>query len=107
MDKHSSLRRSPRFPISTKGSLVYTDKQGVTCSVRIKVTGISRQGISLESDTEVSARTYVNFRIEEPALSGSASVRYCARKKMRYSIGLEFSGGLEWSARETDSTTES
>ena len=92
----SSLRRFPRIPVSSKGSLVYVDAQGNTCMVRFKVTDISQQGISLEAETPLAPRTYVNFKVDKPALSGSASVRYCARNKLRYTIGLEFSGGLEW-----------
>jgi hypothetical protein len=93
---NNTLRRCPRFPINSTGMLVYTDAHGETTVLRFKVTDIGRHGMSLEAGHAIPVGTIVSFRMEKPQMVGPASVRYCAVKKLKYSIGLEFSGGLEW-----------
>ena len=41
-------------------------------------------------------QTYVTLQSPGLGLHGTASVRTCARKGMKYIVGLEFSAGLKW-----------
>lgn len=59
---------------------------------RMKSVDVSELGMRLESTLPIPSRSFVNFRAHTTGLTGSASVRYCAALKLRYAIGLEFSG---------------
>jgi hypothetical protein len=80
--------------------LGFNDREGTPQLVRAKILDISREGACVETDVPVEARSYVQFRAEKPSLSGSASVRYCNRRKLRYVIGLEFTGNMPWPPKD-------
>ena len=60
---------------------------------------ISRTGLGVLVAEPIPVRGQVCLRSESLGLSGSASVRYCQNHKAKYLVGLDFSGGLQWTAR--------
>jgi hypothetical protein len=87
----SELRRHTRHPASHKLLLSFIDKSQVNRIVRAKCVDISDSGMQIESAEPIEVRTYISFRDEKSASSGSGSVRYCFRKGVNYRIGVEFS----------------
>jgi len=50
----------------------------------------------VELPEPLDRQTYVTLQSVGLGLHGSASVRSCVRKGMKYIVGLELSGGLKW-----------
>jgi hypothetical protein len=47
----------------------------------------------------LAEHTLVTLRSDRLALHGRASVRNCVRQDVKYLVGLEFIGGLNWKGR--------
>lgn len=94
-----SLRRHDREASSEEILLGWTDSQGHLHQVRGKCLDISEFGLQIESMEPVAVRTYVLVKSRKLGIDGSASVRHCTRKGIRYRLGLEFSGGLRYRPR--------
>jgi hypothetical protein len=65
-----------------------------------KTLDISTSGMRVEVSDPIDRQTYVTLQCAALGLHGSASVRTCNRKGMKFVIGLEFSGGLKWKPKE-------
>jgi hypothetical protein len=57
---------------------------------------VSPSGMRVEVAAPIEKQTYVTVQCPALSLHGRASVRTCARKGVKYVVGLEFSGGLQW-----------
>jgi hypothetical protein len=90
------LRRHMRSGAAAKVVLSWADSIGVAHVVRGTCLNISETGMRIEAPDPMKPREYVTFRVDELQFKGWASVRYCRRDGMRYRIGLEFSGGLQY-----------
>jgi hypothetical protein len=100
MSTRLALRRSERTKLGAHAILGFNNREGTPQLVRAKIIDISREGACVETDVPVETRSYVQFRVEKPRISGTASVRYCNRRKLRYAIGLEFTGGMPLSLKD-------
>ena len=96
MSREGELRRHARAEKSSPVQIVWKDSAGVDKFVNGKTLDISASGMRVEVSDPIERRTYVTLQCTALALRGSASVRSCTRKGMKYVVGLEFSGGLQW-----------
>lgn len=94
-----AMRRFERKKVMTRATLGFNDHTGTAQVVRAKVVDASRAGACLETDVPVETRSFVQLMVDDPRFMSAASVRYCQRKKLRYAVGIEFTGGAEWPAK--------
>ncbi len=88
----TGLRREDRDEKSSPVQLVWKDKTGVDRYVNGRSLDISPSGMRIEISEEIETRTYVTILCAGLAVQGSASVRSCTRRGMKFIVGLEFSG---------------
>lgn len=94
-----TLRRHVRVPLESLVQLSWPDEGGVVNSVTAKCLDISNSGMRVEIKVPIQNRSYVSFRLKGIDFDGTATVRSCVRKNLRYELGLEFLGGLRWEPR--------
>jgi hypothetical protein len=76
--------------------LIWKDRQGLDRFINGSIIDISESGLRVELREALEKQTYVTLKAANLGLHGSASVKSCARKGMKYTVGLEFSGGMKW-----------
>ena len=96
MSREGDLRRHSRAEKSSPIQLIWKDRSGVDKYVSGRSLDISPSGMRIEISEPIEKQTYVTMQCAGLALQGSASVRSCTRKGVKYVVGLEFSGGLQW-----------
>jgi len=79
--------------------LVWQGRGGVDQFVSGKTLDVSASGMRVEVSAPIEKQTYVTVQCAALGLHGRASVRTCARKGTKFLIGLEFSAGLQWKAK--------
>jgi len=67
---------------------------------RGRLVDVSEAGMRVELPEPLEKLTYLTLRADGLKLHGTASVRSCTRKGLKYVVGLEFSGGLQWKPPE-------
>ena len=90
------LRRHQRTAKSTPVQIIWKDRQGQDRFVNGRILDVSESGLRVEVSDPIEKQTYVTLQSPGLGLHGTASVRTCARKGMKYLVGLEFSAGLKW-----------
>jgi hypothetical protein len=88
-------RRSPRAQKTGKvrvGFDVEGDQRGAFCTLM----DLSAAGMRIASPERIPVNTTILFQIESPYLHGSAKVRHCTQKGMKFIVGVEFLGGLQF-----------
>jgi hypothetical protein len=103
MSNEGGLRRHERDAKSSPIQMVWKDKMGVDRYVNGKSLDVSPSGMKIEISEQIEKQTYVTVLCPGLSLQGSASVRSCTRKGMKYIVGLEFSGGLVWKPKSKES----
>ena len=96
MGREGELRRHARVTKSAAVQIVWRDRAGIDRFVNGRTVDISESGIRIEILEPIEKQTYVNLQCSALGLRGAASVRSCTRKGMKYAVGLEFGGGLQW-----------
>ncbi|MGA2882196.1 MAG: PilZ domain-containing protein [Bryobacteraceae bacterium] len=96
MGKEGQLRRHERAQNSSPVQLVWKDRTGVDKYVSGRSLDISPSGMRIEIPEQIDKQTYVTMQCAALDLHGTASVRSCTRKGMKFIVGLEFSAGLQW-----------
>jgi hypothetical protein len=96
MSREGELRRHPRTEKAAPVQLVWQDRKGTDRFVMGRSLDISASGMRVEVAEQIERQTYVTVQCAALGLHGRASVRTCTRKGMKYILGLEFSGGLQW-----------
>ena len=94
------LRRHSRIEKSSPVRIVWQDRSGTGRLVNGRSLDISPSGIRVEVPEPIDKQTYVTVQCNALGLHGTASVRTCTRKGLRFVVGLEFSGGMQWKAGE-------
>lgn len=94
--KGTEHRRDARTPFAAAIRITWQDSSGHTRVVNAKVLDRSKSGMGLETKEAVEVRTMVQVQSGGSRQLGLASVRYCARKGMRFVVGLEFTRGFRW-----------
>jgi hypothetical protein len=90
------LRRHARSAKSAPVQVAWKDRQGGDNVIRGTIIDVSESGIRIELPEPLEKQTYVTLQSVSLGLHGSASVRTCTRKGVKYVVGLELSGGLKW-----------
>jgi PilZ domain len=96
MSRDGELRRHERAEKSSPIQIVWQDRTGADKFVNGKSLDISPSGMRVEVSEQIEKRTYVTVQCAALGVHGTASVRTCTRKGMKYILGLEFSAGLKW-----------
>jgi hypothetical protein len=96
MNREGDLRRHNRAEKSSPVQIVWQDRSGVDHFINGRSLNISASGIRVEVSDPIEKQVYVTVQCAALGVHGRASVRTCARKGMKYILGLEFSGGLQW-----------
>jgi len=95
MSHEGELRRHARAEKSAAVQIGWQDR-GVDKFVNGRSLNVSPTGIRVEVSEPIDKQSYVTVQCPALGLHGRASVRTCARKGMKYVLGLEFSAGLQW-----------
>jgi hypothetical protein len=90
------LRRNPRLVYNGKINLTWSNEGGHPFARNGLCLDISTSGLKVQVDSAIPLRTVITVRAKELELHGSASVRSCVRTGAKYTIGLEFVGGMRW-----------
>jgi hypothetical protein len=93
-------RRFERTPHSVEIQISWEDAYGQTKYSRAQCLDISASGMSLELVESVRPRSRVTLKSDGLRLAGSATVRYCVRRGGKFTLGLEFMGGLKLAVRK-------
>ncbi len=96
MSQDGDLRRHMRSIRSAPVQIIWKNRQGVDGFLNGRIVDVSESGIRVEVSDPMEKQTYVTLQATSLGLHGSASVRTCTRKGMKYLVGLEFSAGLKW-----------
>jgi hypothetical protein len=96
MSNEGDLRRHARSAKAAPLQLIWKDRQGIDRFINGSIIDISESGVRVELREPLEKQTYVTMQAAGLGLHGSASVKSCSRKGMKYVVGLEFSGGLKW-----------
>lgn len=96
MSREGELRRHQRADVSSPVQIVWQDRSGTDRFINGRALNISASGIRVELGEPIEKQTYVTVQCAALGVHGRASVRTCTRKGMKYILGLEFSGGLQW-----------
>jgi len=96
MSREGDLRRHARAEKSSPIQIVWQDRAGADRFVNGRTLDISPSGMRVEVSDPIDKQTYVTLQCAVLGLQGTASVRTCTRKGMKYILGLEFSSGLQW-----------
>lgn len=94
--KTEKLRRHGRTPFPEPVRLNWDDGQGRLYEVRGKGIDRSPSGLRLEVKDPVPAKAIVLVHAGSHGAVGSAYVRHCARRGVRYMVGLEFTQDVRW-----------
>lgn len=100
MTQKGDLRRHARSTRSAPIQLVWKSRQGVDGFLTGRIIDVSESGVRVEVSDPLEKQTYVTLQASSLGLHGSASVRSCTRKGMKYLVGLEFSAGMKWKPKD-------
>ncbi len=92
----SHLRRHERVSEPSSVEIIWADRNGEDRFQRVDTLDISDLGMQIVMTESLQERSYVTVRSEKLRVHGTASVRSCVRKGLKYRVGLEFSAGLRW-----------
>lgn len=87
-------RMLSRFPVQSRMFVSWQDKQGRRRSLKGRAVDISERGACLTAYRPVPRDSLVYIKATQCSLEGTASVRYCFRRGLRYLIGVELRGSL-------------
>lgn len=89
-------RRHSRFALPGKIKLHWRTAEGHSFHLPAKCVDISRSGLSLEIERAIPVGTMVQLESPDFRIAGVAYIRHCAPKAIRFVVGIEFAGGLQW-----------
>src|SRR3984957_7903587 len=88
------LRRNDRRKFQGVVRLLWKDAHGLPKSLHAQCLDLSAEGARLETDLPVPARASIALVSTQYGALGNASVRYCTRDGLKYSVGVEFTTPL-------------
>jgi hypothetical protein len=87
-------RPNDRYKVDFQVDLNWEEKPGAVHRAQGRCTDLSASGAQVELRDAIKPRTLVVVSSREFGRMGSATVRYCRRDGMKYSVGLEFTAML-------------
>jgi hypothetical protein len=72
----------------------WTDPRGLPKTLSARCLDLSAEGARLETDVPLPARANIALLSARYGTLGTASVRYCTRDGLKYSVGVEFTSPL-------------
>ena len=84
-------RPETRYPVDFQVFLSWQMKNGGIQRVPGRCVNLSPSGAKLETRDRLDLRSTILLHSEEFGRMGTATIRYCNRKAMKYEVGLEFS----------------
>jgi hypothetical protein len=90
----AKLRRHQRRRFQGVVRVLWNDPAGRQKSLPAQCLDLSAEGARLETDVPVPARASVALLSAQYGSLGNASVRYCTRDGLKYSVGVEFTTPL-------------
>jgi hypothetical protein len=105
MSRHD-MRRENRRSCTQPVGIMWRDSAGDDKFMNAPLRDISESGIGLQIPEPVPVRSFVTLCAEKLGIHGQASVRYCSRQGMKYSIGVEFTGGTRWKTEAVEEQEE-
>lgn len=90
----SQTRRHARHQIDGAVQVTWKGPQGQPKRLLARWLDLSAEGGRLETDLPIPTRTSVSLHSDCYGPMGLASVRHCARRKAKYSIGVQFAVAL-------------
>lgn len=104
MTSEGKLRRHDRSVNAASVQMVWKDRRsGEDKYMNGSTVDVSESGLRLQVREAIETQTYVTLQCASLGIHGTASVRSCSRQGNKFLLGLEFSGGLRWKAREDPS----
>jgi len=100
MGREENLRRHVRTEKSSPIQIAWKDRSGADRYVNGRSLDVSPSGMRIEISEPIDKQTYLTLQCVALGFHGTASVRSCARKGMKYVVGLEFSTGIKWKPKE-------
>ena len=88
------MRRHARQRYAGQVQISWQDARGQLKSVRAKCLDLSAEGARLETDVPIPARTTVTLHSARYGSLGTASIRHCLRRTLKYHLGVEFASSL-------------
>ena len=93
------IRRHGRVTVGCSIQVSWKDRFGNEKYANAEVSDVSEAGMRIKVPEALTQQTLVTLRSDKLALHGQAAVRSCRRQGNKYSVGLEFIGGLSWKPR--------
>ncbi|MBI5280133.1 MAG: PilZ domain-containing protein [Candidatus Solibacter usitatus] len=90
-------RRFIRAPGMGKVKLHWRTPEGFTYQEVAACLDISRTGAKLELRSAIPQGTMLQLESRDLHIAGVAYVRHCKPRGMKFTVGVEFLGGMEWS----------
>ena len=88
------VRLYGRCKIMCPVTLAWQDTEGRTQRMQVRGVDMSGAGACVESSKPVTPGSRVYVQMKDLKLMGGAVVRHCARRGIKYRIGLEFPNPL-------------
>ncbi len=85
----SEKRKSERVELSEQGTVSWQTSDGDTFGERVLLVNLSGNGVLIQMSHKLEFRQTVQLKIPSWQIDGSASVRYCIQRGMKYRVGLE------------------
>jgi hypothetical protein len=82
-------RRSQRIEINEPGTISWQAEDGNMLGEKIQMLNLGDDGAMIEMTRRLPMRQTVQFKVPSWEIDGSASVRYCRQRGLKYRIGLE------------------
>src|ERR1700683_3661237 len=95
LNRKGELRRHERSITSAPVRITWQDQRGMDNFVNGRTLDISASGLRIEVPEPIVKQTRVTLQCAELWVHGTASVRSCTRKGMKYVVGLELSSGVQ------------
>ena len=87
-------RPEERFHVDFQIFLSWQEKSGAVRRAMGRCVDLSASGAKLETLDKMDARSMVLVHSEQFGRMGNATIRYCLREGMKYSVGLQFSAAF-------------
>jgi len=88
-------RASLRKPVDSSVRLATPDGDGILAIEAGWCTNESDSGIQVIVPEPITVNSFVEFKVHEPKIHGTGTVRYCRKTASGWAVGIHFSGGIK------------